>query len=321
MKSILIKTSGDKRHGMGHIVRCWNLAQVLIERGLRVGFATPPDTPGFQYLKDRIPSTRIGLNDEAKYSAVIVDVEGGPSRQMLLDCRANYKRVIVIGGVGFPMLDQKAINELVDLQVYQSIIVTNDYSAANAVSGCKYLILSKDYLAARKLLTPLSRSSAVVAMGGADPHKLTGKVCNRLLESFNGYRPQIKAVFGGAAEVERLNPEVQSLYRPSSLARVFQSARFAVTALGMTTYEAACLGVPTASINWSADHELTAQALEAKGVTVNLGLWDTPDWATLATFTNQMHNDSAWRKMSEAGMALVDGLGSERVSDRIEEIL
>lgn len=320
MKSILIKTLGDNSNGMGHIVRTWNLAQELISRGVKVGFSTSENTAGYNYLHERIPTTRIGLNDQFHYENCIIDIENGPTKKLLQDTRAKYSKVIVIGGVGFPMADQKAINELVDLQIYQSVIVTNKVSAENSLGGCEYVILGKDY----QSLVPFDytmRRGGVVCMGGADPHQLTKVVCEQLLSSFNGYRPTIQAVFGSASKTVNLPLAIKPVYFPPTLSYLFQSARFAVTALGMTTYEAACFGVPTASINWSEDHELTAQALEDLGVTVNLGLWDNPDWNKMGTFVDKMHNEGAWRKMSEAGRALVDGKGAGRVADKIVEIL
>jgi len=316
MTSIKILTSGDKQHGMGHIVRSWVLAQELSKRKVKIDFDIPEPSIGFEYMRTRTPS----VNRNFPADTIIIDLENGPSRKQLVDARQRYKNVIVIGGVGFPMKDQSAIDELVDLQIYQSIIVTNQYSAKNCVSGCEYIILGDKY---RNTL-PFSytlRRDAVVCMGGGDPHSLTATVCENLVNSFNGYRPKVEAVFGAAAKVVEMPKGIRTTVAPDSLASLFATRLFAVTALGMTTYEAACMGIPTASINWSDDHELTAKALEEKGVTVNLGLWNSPDWGKLGTFVDKMHNESAWRKMSEAGRALVDGEGVVRVADKILEVV
>ncbi len=320
-KSICLFVKGNRESGMGHIVRSWTLAVELSMRGLDVGFETEEATPGYHYLKDRLHPT-MRLNDfEHKYDCVIVDLENGPTRELLLDARTKFDTVIVVGGVGFPIHDQTAIDELVDLQIYQSVIVTNPTSATNSISGPEYIILNQDYLAGRNIYPTLVSQDALIIMGGADPHNLTPVVSSKLLASFNGYRPSVKAIFGPASHVTLLPDGVERVIAPPSLVRNLCSAKFAVSALGMTTYEAACIGVPTASICWSPDHSATADELERLGVTVNLGLWSEPHWGKLATFVDKMHNKSAWEKMSEAGRELVDGRGCARVASAIEEIL
>lgn len=317
-RSILFYTKGSRESGMGHICRTFVLSEELKSRGIEVAFETEESTPGYDYLKSR----KATINDFShKHSAIIIDLEGGPTRELLLDARTKFDTVIVIGGVGFPILDQASIDELVDLQIYQSVIVTNPTSATNAISGPEYIILNRDYIAGRSIYPTVVAQNALVLMGGADPHGITPAVCSRLLSSFNGYRPHIQAIFGQAADIQLIPAGVESLPAQQSLVRAFCNARFAITALGMTTYEAACIGVPTASICWSEDHSLTADELERLGVTVNLGLWNEPHWGKLATFVDKMHNKGAWDNAHEAGRSLVDGHGASRVADAIEEVI
>ena len=317
-KSILFYVKGNKSSGMGHICRSYVLARELEDRGIEIAFETEPATPGYHYLADR----GVTINDFSKSrSTIIIDLENGPDRNLLLDARTKFDTVIVVGGVGFPIHDQASIDELVDLQIYQSVIVTNPTSATNSISGPEYIILNPDYIAGRNIYPTLVSQDALVIMGGADPHNLTPKVCMRLLSSFNGYKPSVKAVFGPASHVTLLPDGVERIVAPPSLVRPLCSSKFAVSALGMTTYEAACIGVPTASICWSNDHSFTADALERLGVTVNLGLWSEPHWGKLGTFVDKMHNKGAWEKMHEAGRELVDGRGASRVADAIENIL
>jgi len=324
MIDFLLRTSSDRNHGCGHIKRQFVLADELLSRGYSLGFEIPESTIGYdlaaQWIVDR-KSNRLSLNDfSANYKTIVIDLEGGPSRKLLSDARQKFAHVIVVGGVGFPILDQESIDELVDLQIYQSVAINSEVPATNVVVGCEYLILSPDYLAARAIYDhTFSNSEILVTMGGADPHEITPLVCDKLTRATEIHYP-VHAVYGPAAHV-RPAKALKTTIAPPSLLRALTSARLAVTALGMTTYEAACVGVPTASICWSEDHSVTADILESQGVTVNLGLWESPDWNKLGTWMDRMGNIGAWRQQSEAGKALVDGRGVSRVADRIEAML
>ena len=328
MKSILIYTSGDRNHGLGHVKRELVLAEELLSRDIRVGFEVPPASVGYQLISSW-GAGLVLINDYTQtHDAIIIDIENGPARQLLEQARRKFNNVIVVGGVGFQINDQRAIDGLVDLQVYQSIALNNGFgSATKHLIGCEYLIINKEYQSLRDVYgTVVLGHDVLVVMGGSDPHGLTGVVCEAAKICCNGNGTSVRAVIGPAFDRPTANrvllpSGVKCFFAPPTLMRAFASSRCAVSALGMTTYEAACVGVPTASIGWSEDHVETAKKLEEVGVTVNLGLWSNPDWAKMKEFVERMNDRREWDKMSEAGRGLVDGLGVGRVVDRIERVL
>lgn len=325
MKSVLVRTSGDRDHGMGHVVRQTVLADELIERGIRVAFGTEFGTPGYYRIKEWSNGRNIPVNDEQlSYDAVIIDVEHGPTERELRVARDNFNRVIVVGGVGFAITNQQAIDDLVDLQIYQSVLTNSRSKASNILMGCKYLILNRDYHLGRQVYgSDIVGSYISIIMGGADPHELTETVALRVLGSLNGKNRPINAVLGPASTRNKheFPTGINIDYAPSTLFRTLMNSRCAVTALGMTTYEAACLGVPTASIAWSADHLETAIELERRGITFSLGLWNNIDWGLLRDFILDIDKQGVWQRMNYAGRELVDGLGAGRVASAIERII
>ena len=321
MSEVLIYTSGDREHGLGHVCRQIHLAEELLSRRIGVSFEIPPDTPGWErILAWRGERKNVWINDYSRkgHNAIVIDLEHGPSEELLQEARRKYRRVVVVGGVGFPIVNQKVIDDLVDLQVYQSVIVTNPVSAKNTLTGPDYVIIGKDYLTVRELYgKEVFGNNVLVVMGGADPHNITGVVTEAVSMFKNGHG--VHAVFGPASSMGKVAKGTTCFINPPSLAFQFSKARVAVTALGMTTYEAACVGVPTASVCWSEDHSLTADELERQGVTVNLGLWDNPDWNKLKGFMEQTQDTDNWQVAHEAGRRLVDGRGARRVVDAIEK--
>ncbi len=330
MKSILVYTSGDKLHGLGHVKRELVLAEEFLSRGIRIGFEVPPGTVGHQIIEDWcVGRKHIIVNDHARtHDAILIDIEHGPNQSLLEQARSKFNKVIVVGGVGFQVHDQQAIDGLVDLQVYQSIALNDGFgSATKHLIGCEYLIINKEYQSLRDVYGKVVLGHDVlVVMGGGDPHGLTGVVCEAAKICCNGNGAGVRAVIGPAFDRPTANrillpSGVKCFFAPLTLVRPFASSRCAVSALGMTTYEAVFVGVPTASISWSEDHVKTAKKLEEANVTVNLGLWSSPDWAKMRDFAERMNDKREWSKMSEAGRGLVDGLGVGRVADRIEEVL
>lgn len=330
MKSILIYTSGDKNHGLGHIKRELVLAEELLSRGIRIGFEVPPDTVGHKLIEDWCVGRKYtSLNNFALgHDAIIIDIEHGPHKELLEQARHKFNRVTVVGGVGFQIHDQWAIDTLVDLQIYQSIAINDGpVSASRHLVGCEYLIINKEYQSLRGVYgKTVIGNDILVVMGGGDPHGLTGVVCDAAKICCNGNGVGVQAVIGAAfdrpsARRVVLPDDVKCFCAPPTLMRPFASSRCAVSAMGMATYEAACVGIPTASIGWSEDHVETARKLEQANVTVNLGLWSNPDWVRMKEFVERMSDRREWEKMSEAGKGLVDGLGVGRVADKIEEVL
>lgn len=128
---------------MGHIVRQSILAKELLRRGHTVEFLTLANSVGMRRLQSTFPNLGIigvKLGDMPQYlrtspaSMCILDVEHGPSRRELNSAKWDGRKVVVVGGVGFRIHNQRAIDELVDLQIHQSIAI-NDLSIPNARSN------------------------------------------------------------------------------------------------------------------------------------------------------------------------------------------
>lgn len=95
------------------------------------------------------------------------------------------------------------------------------------------------------------------------------------------------------------------------------SARLVITAGGMRSMEAACVGAPMILFIESEDQEMNAQALQRKcaGVIAR-------DEEYAQRLAKELLKDTDWlARMSAAGRRLVDGLGCKRVADAIEALV
>ena len=332
--NIGILTYGDKQSGMGHIMREIVLARELLDMGHGVSFLTLSPSPG----KDRL--TQEFMEDEKsdnvsifgfldmerllKFTAssdyedvLVIDLEHGPDRQLLERVREITPKVVVVGGVGFPIHDIQAVDELVDLQIFQAAYLNPGTSAvSNMLIGAEYLIIGEEYFDARNYRMNEIGSGILLTLGGGDPHNLTDEMYARIRNEFPN--KWITKVYGAANDGRSRNEDnSMSAYAPGSLAPFMKRHSIIITALGMTVYEACCVGRPVACTGWSQDHIETANRLNDIGVVRSIGMWDNINYDALFQWIEFMQNPAAWNETRVRQMNLVDGLGARRVAEAI----
>jgi spore coat polysaccharide biosynthesis predicted glycosyltransferase SpsG len=161
----------------------------------------------------------------------------------------------------------------------------------------------------------------MVAMGGADAAGLTVKVARalRLVDDLD----RVDFVTGSAfphgqalAEVLEGAPWRAVVHRAlPNLVERYCEADLCVVAGGLTMWETCCVGAPALAVCQPIDHQLELAArLAAAGAmaTVGYGL-DAPIEA-IAEAVRALRSPDARRAMAEAGPALIDGQGAQRVA-------
>ena len=346
MADISIFSTGSREGGMGHIMREIVLGRKLTERGCDVGYVTYNRTAGATRLTNEIGKWdfRFDVTQQSEDAILrhlqvaqpdifIIDVEHGPMRGFLEEAKKYADKVVVIGGVGFVINDQEAIDELVDLQVFQSIALNEKlYATRNALVGAEYVIIGEDYRAARESYT--GGDGILISMGGGDPFGLLPSVFAKLRQAFPN--EHITRVYGPSAKLpikphwHRRNstytvpsPLLATHIAPASLAPLMAEHKVLVTALGMTVYEAMCVGIPTICTAWSRDHEDTAIKLEHLHCITYAGIWSKLNYDTIENKIrtllgyNSLVRDEEWKFHNQEMRATVDGLGAERVAEAI----
>ncbi len=320
-KHIIFFTLGTPQNGMGHIVRCITLADQLKQRGAHVEFVTLQNTPGWTRLMQTQHPVR-GVAEVGDMltaytghaDAIVIDVEHGPDRAMLERARELYPCVINIGGVGWAMQDPDALDNLVDLQIYQSVLNDAPPNPRRLV-GVEYMMINPAYAAC---MPDYERGQVVVSFGGSDPHKLTAPTVAALA----GISRDCSAIIGGAAEFSDYSVGVRFVHSPPSIVGELVGASLSILQMGMTAYESLAAGVPCLLVNLSKDHERTSVELERLGCAINMGVWDEFNPQTLRERVEYLlARPDELRGMGALGAALVDGKGAARVADKVMEFV
>jgi len=318
-------------------MRCLALAQAWQEEGGRAVFAA---SVMMQLLKARLQSEGIevvrlstcrGSDEDAiqtlelarRMKAKWAVVDG-------YDFGASYQRVIKDHGLRLISIDDNG-----DLSHYYADIVLNQNLHAREnlyadrdpctqlLLGTRFVLLRREFLKWRGWRREIPRvaQKLLVTFGGADPDNVTLKVIRalQLVEATN--LEVVVAVGAGNPHYEELQSAIQKLRFPARLERnatdmpgLMAWADVAVSSAGTTSWELAFMGLPSLILALSANQYPVAEALEMKGVAVNLARNGNPSSSEIATDTTALLGaEKERREMARRGQSLVDGRGTNRI--------
>jgi len=164
----------------------------------------------------------------------------------------------------------------------------------------------------------------LVFFGGSDASNETGKVLE-VLATLDLPGIDIEVVVGGSNPLKDVIRErCTALSRCNfycqveDMAGLMAKADLALGATGGTTWERACLGLPTLAVS-VADNQLEiSRAADEAGLLTWLGQAHSVDanaWRN--AIKHALSSPAVLQAQSQAGMALVDGQGAQRVAERM----
>ena len=171
----------------------------------------------------------------------------------------------------------------------------------------------------------LDVASIFVFFGGSDPTGECFKALDALETLLPGIRLQVDLVAGAgnpqfaALQTRCRNLSDVTLHRQvSNMADLMQQATLSIGAGGTTTWERFCLGLPSVVIAVADNQVATSETLARQGYHLYLGQSSSVTSTQLAEALQTMLANPEQRQMlSQAGLALVDGQGTQRVLEAI----
>lgn len=352
--NIAIRVDASVYIGLGHLVRCRNLAAALSTHGAAVRFicrAHPGhqianlEAAAFAVGKLSPPSTAIIADDDyAGWLGVTQAQDAAETLAALGDERPDW---LIVDHYGLDAEWEQALRPHVG-----HILVIDDL--ANRRHDCD-LLLDQNYVrhgsaryrdllptSARRLLGPRHallhpayrewRQSQrprvgevrhlLLFFGGSDPWNLTGLALEALTTPALAHLTADVVIGATNPHCERIR--AQAAARPGTqvhglrphLADLMAAADLAVGAGGTTTWERCCLGLPSQVISFAENQRPACEALAADGFIQYLGHYDQMTVATLRdAVLGLVMNPDRLVTLSNACANLVDGHGSARVID------
>jgi len=204
--------------------------------------------------------------------------------------------------------------------------------------GSRYCMLRQELRAARNAMdrgwirsghfdegSALRLRRLLITMGGSDHRGLTTLALKVLAHL--GPAWEVKVLVGSAThrqlELRKRAaelPGVELLTDVRDMGFLMAWADIALSAAGSTTWELACLGVPSLLVAVTDNQLPVVRAAIAAGCAVDLGWWEDLTVAKLCVALEQLAADEKQRiAMSAAGRALIDGNGAARVVQAMRE--
>lgn len=340
--------------GIGHLMRCLTLADVLASRGVRTLMISRHLPPHLQSLVEarghawvRLPALQeppesnpvphaswLGTAQATDAADTCRVLAGEAWTWMIVDHYAlDYRwETIVRASVGRLC----AIDDVADrVHACDVIMDQNLYPDMEAryagkvpagsvqLLGPTFALLRPEFARLRARVAP--RSGAVrrlmVLLGGMDAQNHTAKVvraCGRI----QGHPFEVDVVIGrqhpAADEIQRLcEAHGYRLHvQLEDVASIMAVSDLAIGASGSTSWERCALGLPTVCLTHADNQVAIAAGLASAGAVLNLGDGNQLSESEIATAIGALVADPAVvHAMSTAAWAVTDGHGAERVAD------
>lgn len=339
---IVFRADASAVLGSGHVVRCLTLADSLALRGERVGFICREASGDLieAVLSHGFPVERLAAGIDAQEDAVqtraamellapdgaawVVVDHYGLDAEWERAVRSIARRILVIDDLADRphdcdlLLDQNLHTATVS---YDALVATD----AKRLLGPGFALLRPEFASAAA--EPCGRSGVVrrllVSFGGSDPTGETAKVLAALRDG-PGLLETLVVVGPSAGSPEVVEalaasvPGVRVLTNVDRMAALMRDADFMIGSGGSTTWERCATCLPSAIVAVAENQVDPSWAVSATGATEYLGTSEEVSAESYATvLARALAGPAAVRAMAERAAALVDGRGTERVTDEM----
>ena len=267
--------------------------------------------------------------DGEKFDWIVVD-HYGIDQIWQKRMRAVADRILVIDDLADRqhdcdiLLDQNLGRKLSD---YEDLVPIN----CAKLLGPKFALLREEFAEMRSAaLKRRSQSkelqNILISMGGADKDNVTGRVLDVLSSSH--LKPSIKltVILGQSSpHIDQVETQLKQLKLPydllvgtNAMAELMVEADIAFGAAGSSSWERACLGLPTILITIAENQVPAAKAMNDIGATIWVGQHDSSGLSgRIYDAINRLSNVDIRNEIVEKCFGITDGNGSNRVTKQI----
>lgn len=336
--------------GLGHIRRCLTLAQTMERKGWswKIALSDGSSFDDIQHSLGLSTSTLIRVPDEAnkQNDALAQELKDSADLFVVDDyaleapfstaARAWAKAVMAIDDLADRPFDADILlnqNPSFSPASYSGLVP----ETCKVLTGCGYALLRDEFASARSVARDgrASRPSAapsriLVSLGGTDDANVTETILSALAGAGAGMEIEVvvTSVFPYLEQVRAMSANIPGLRIHTDvqdMAGLMANVDIAIGAGGTSSYERACLGLPTVLVI-TADNQLPgATYLEHKGAALIAGHAIRDDKAALgsAVLEHLKHlrqDRDLLNRMSERAFDICDADGKWRVVEEIDRL-
>lgn len=349
---VVVRVDASQHIGSGHVMRCLVLAQALKLAGHNVIFATREQesnlndfirNKGFKLIDLVKPKTWRTPTNTADYSAWL----------QVSECQDSQDFISKVGSADLVIVDHYGINkfwhERVKSKLGCALMVIDDlvrehsatilldqtlnrqpseYTGAytcTVLSGTDYALLKPGFSEIRKYLKKQipQEHEILITMGGIDMPNSSLKVLKALSKETKKIPTTVllsqrSPNYSQVKEFAAIHASwVKHIEFVDDMAELMSKFSIAIGAPGSTSWERACLGIPSILVPIAQNQNMIATELEKAHAAILINLNDIDSELPLAL--NRIITD--WQTYSNNSFALCDGKGCERAVNKIEEVI
>jgi UDP-2,4-diacetamido-2,4,6-trideoxy-beta-L-altropyranose hydrolase len=344
---ITFRVDASTQMGIGHVMRCLALAEVLQENGANVGFICRKHDGN---LIDKIRTYGFNVSELELLQDVQTDNKLAHSYWLGVTQQHDAKEcinILQLEKVDWLIVDHYALdedwhNELnkycnklmviddiadrkfqCDVLLNQNLgICKDDYkdkvpNNCELLLGCDYALFRPEFLKYRskslfKRKSTREVKNILVSMGGSDNENITYKILQKLDGNFN-----IVVVLGAISvhkemiEKYAVGKTIKVVFDVVNMAQLMFDADLSIGAGGATSWERCCLGLPTLMYITADNQKNVAKNLNKSGavkIVRNLK----------SDLTEISSNFNLWINMSNQATKVCDGMGGLRFLEILE---
>ncbi len=340
----LFRADGGHPIGTGHLFRVRRIVDKLIARGHECHLVTGQNSTAEHIFADTSvhmhwipPIDYTGrAKPEFKSAAILPLIRSDHYDALIIDMLdTDYDDMSCVRDSNFPIVtfDDRGSGRTCAKAIINVLVreQNRDHleSSTQLYEGGSYVTLSDDFSSPANMTRSFAKTPTriFVVMGGADAAGLTVK-CAKALGLVNSIE-QVEFMAGPAFvhndDLQRVLGSVhykfEVLNMLPSLQPAYERNDICLVAGGLAMYEVCRVGIPSVAIPQSIDHQFElAEILCAEGAMLTVGWGERASTIDIANCVQRLIIDKDLRMaMSDNGQRLVDGLGSNRVAQIIEE--
>lgn len=346
--------------GLGHLMRCLTLANALKKEGATVSFVTRElpgnsigliEKPGFNVF--RLPYKKQNLNNLSLYQQWLgEEIERERTQSLAVIKSLGELNWLVVDHYALDKSWETLIRPFVrrimviddlanrrhncDLLLDQNYYVSMDDryigilpDKCHLLLGPKYALLRNEFNIARQKISIKDGNIAqlLVFFGGVDLSNQTIKTLN-VINGLSRRNDISTDVVVGSANPNKStikafcheNPSFQYFEQIDDISRLMSKADLSIGAAGSSTWERACLGLPSITMSLENNQEELAMAAGEVGIVKHLGQAHGVGSEALEDAINKcLDNPGMMASMSQKAFNFVDGLGCNRVVNKLLE--
>ncbi|MEZ8887943.1 UDP-2,4-diacetamido-2,4,6-trideoxy-beta-L-altropyranose hydrolase [Vibrio sp. 10N.247.311.14] len=353
---IVFRADSSIHIGSGHIMRCLVLASMLREHGHQISFACRPQqgdlldfvrSKGFEVKELIVPSEWSTPKSSADYEAWLqvpwkVDVDSFVSTFDSVD-------LVIVDHYGINAEWEEHCKTQLQCKVFATDDLLRPHNAdmildqtlsrtpseyecpeleTTVLTGCDFALLNPNFVKYRQqaIQSSLHKSKprVLVSMGGIDQPNATLKVLHELL-AISDDRPLVTVLLSKKAPNYRSVKQfctqnsdwIEHIDFVDNMAELMVQHHIAIGAPGTTSWERACLGLPSIIIPLADNQKTVTKQLVKAGAAIQV---------TLSDISSKLRNAyqiviNEWNQLRFTSLSLCDGLGAFRVTQCVNHLL